>query len=70
MMKKISLLLLLLFSFTVSSYSQLVLVDKQQGEDVFPVVTSASKSVVCYDRSDGENAFRQGYHTCWDDREK
>ena len=55
MMKKISLLLLLLFSFTVSSYSQLVLVDKQQGEDVFPVVTSASKSVVCYDRSDEES---------------
>jgi len=54
MMKKVSLLLLSLFCFIVSSYSQLVLADRQQGQDIFPIVASASNAVVCYDKSDAE----------------
>ena len=53
-MKKVSLLLLSLFCFIVSSYSQLVLADRQQGQDIFPIVASASNAVVCYDKSDAE----------------
>lgn len=53
-MKKVSLLLLSLLCFVTSSYSQLVLVDRQQGQNIFPIVAPASNTVVCYDKSDAE----------------
>ena len=52
-MKK-AILLLLLFCIVPNAHSQVTLSDKQRDVSNFPVVTSALKAVVCYDKGDAE----------------
>ena len=55
-MKK-AILLLLLFCIVPNAHSQVTLSDKQRDVSNFPVVTSALKAVVCYDKGDMGKLF-------------
>ena len=52
-MKKAT-LFLLLFCFVTTSYSQVSLSNSLKDKNQFPIVTSASKAVLCYDDADEE----------------
>lgn len=54
MMKKVNLFFGVLFGCVTAGYSQTTLSNQQQGNTVFPIVTSSSQAMVYYDPTDEE----------------